>query len=171
DSYCEIIWPLPGETIGTLKEGFTKLIELGAQTTIMYPALLINNARLTAQAGEFDMETLGSDDWRSELKLVKKTKSADRTDVDDGFWFYYAFFLLANTDLAKSLLRYLRKATGREYSEIITDFAAYLRKNGSTSRYSQLITALFAQEAHGSLLTIGKLATHLTYENRLAAQN
>lgn len=171
DSYCEIIWPLPGETIGTLKEGFNRLIELGAQTTIMYPALLINNARLTAQAGEFEMETLGSDDWRSELKLVKKTKFADRAAVDDGFWFYYAFFLLANTDLTKSLLRYLREATGRAYSEIIADFAAYLRENGSTSAYSQLITALFAEEAHGSLLTIGKLATHLTHQHRLAAQN
>jgi hypothetical protein len=170
DSYCEIIWPLPGETIGTLKEGFNKLVELGAQTTIMYPALLINNARLTAQAGEFEMETLGSDDWRSELKLVKKTKFADRAAVDDGFWFYYAFFLLANTDLAKALLRYLHTATGRAYSEIIGDFAAYLRENVSTSAYAQLITTLFAEEAHGSLLTIGKLAAHLTYNQRLAAQ-
>ena len=170
DSYCELIWPLPGETIGTLKQGFDRLIELGAQTAIMYPALLINNARLTAQAGEFEMETLGSDDWRSELKLVKKTRFADRADVDAGFWFYYAFFLLANTDLAKSLLRYLHQATGREYSEIITDFAAYLRENGSTSRYAQLIAALFEKEEHGSLMTIGRLATHLTYENRLAAQ-
>lgn len=171
DSYCEIIWPLPGETIDTLQEGFNKLIELGAQTTIMYPALLINNARLTAQAGEFALETIGSDDWRSELKLVKQTRFADRAAVDDGFWFYYAFFLLANTDLAKSLLRYLRNLTGRPYSEIITDFAAYLRENEATSAYSQLITSLFAHEGHGSLMTIGRLATHLTHEGRFAAQN
>jgi radical SAM superfamily enzyme YgiQ (UPF0313 family) len=107
DSYCELMWPLPGETIDTLKHGFEQLIDLGARTTIMYPVLLINNARMADQAPEFGIETTVCDDWKSELKRVRKTRFADRAAVDDGFWFYYGAFLLANCDLNKGLLRLL----------------------------------------------------------------
>jgi hypothetical protein len=169
DSYCELIWPLPGETLESLKEGFDKLIDLGAHTTIMYPAILINNAQLTEQAGEFGMETIECGDWRSELKLVKATKFANRAAVSAGFWHYYAFFLLSNFDLNKGLLRNLRAITGKRYAQVISEFADYLRDHSDSSAYAQLVTGIFRDETHGSVLTIGKIAAHLTYEQRAAA--
>jgi radical SAM superfamily enzyme YgiQ (UPF0313 family) len=169
DSYCELIWPLPGETLESLKHGFDQLIDLGAHTTILYPAILINNARLTDQADEFGIESVMCDEWTSELKIVTATKLADRKAVGDGFWHYYAFFLLSNFDLRKSLLRYLRHWTGRSYAQIIGEFAAYLRDNLATSRYAQTIAKIFKDEAHGSLMTIGRVATHLSHEERAAA--
>ncbi|HLG58843.1 MAG TPA: cobalamin-dependent protein [Vicinamibacterales bacterium] len=170
DSYCELIWPLPGETLETLKGGFDRLIDLGAQTTVMYPAILINNARLTTQVADHDMESIVSDDWKSELQLVKKTKYASRVDVDSGFWFYYTYFLLANCDLSKALLRCMTRTTGKRYSELISDFATYLRENATSSSYGSLIESIFQEEAHGSLMTIGRLATHLLHERRFDAQ-
>jgi hypothetical protein len=140
DSYCELIWPLPGETFATLKSGFEQLVELGAPTTIMYPAILINNARLTAQADEFEIESLQCDDWKSELKLVKKTQSADRAAVDAGFWFYYSYFLLANCDAHKALLKYLCAITGRGHADIIEAFAIIyetMHRHQRTRRLSQ----------------------------------
>lgn len=167
DSYCELIWPLPGETLESLKDGFDQLIDLGAHTTIMYPAILINNARLTEQADEFGIESMLCGEWTSELKIVTRTKFADRQAVEDGFWHYYAFFLLANFDLRKALLRYLRKLTGRSsYAQVIGEFAAYLRENMATSPYAQTVAEIFKDEAHGSLLTIGKVAAHLAHEER-----
>jgi hypothetical protein len=170
DSYCELIWPLPGETLSTLKHGYQELIELGAQTIIMYPAILINNAKLTAQADEHEIAATISDDWKSELLLVKKTKYASHTEVEDGLWFYYAYFVLGNCDAPKALLRCIGEATGRPYVAIIEDFARYLRENAADSKYAALIATLFAEDAHGSLLTIGRLAAHITHEERLAAQ-
>jgi hypothetical protein len=170
DSYCELMWPLPGETLDTLKHGFEQLIDLGARTTVMYPVLLINNARMTGQTSEFGLETRVSDDWKSELKRVHKTKFADRVAVDDGFWFYYSHFLLANCDLNKGLLRFLKQATGKGYAQVIAEFAAYLRDHTATSAYAQLVASIFEKDAHGSLMTIGRLAVHLTHDGRRAAQ-
>jgi radical SAM superfamily enzyme YgiQ (UPF0313 family) len=168
DSYCELIWPLPGETLESLKHGFDQLIDLGAHTTILYPAILINNARLTDQSDEFGIESIMCDEWTSELKIVTATKFADRREVHDGFWHYYAFFLLSNFDLRKSLLRYLRHLTGRSYAQVIGEFAIYLRENLATSRFAQTITDIFESEAHGSLMTIGRVAAHLAHEHRAA---
>lgn len=170
DSYCELIWPLPGETLETLKGNFEQLIKLGAQTTIMYPAILINNARMTEQAEEHEIESVVCDDWKSELRLVTKTKYATHADVNDGFWFYYAYFLLGNCDGRKALLACVARITGQPYAAIISDFAAYLRANISTSPYARLVQSILDEQDHGALMTAGRLATHLTYEERLAAQ-
>lgn len=169
DSICELIWPLPGETIDTLTRGFGRLVELGARTTIMYPAVLINNAKLTEQAGEFQMECVNHDDWMSELKIVKATKFAERRDVESGFWFYYSYFLLGNCDFHKALLRYCRQTTGSAYSDIVTRFADELRAKRATSAYGQTIDDIFKHEAFGSDLTTGRLAAHLAHEKRVEA--
>lgn len=169
DSYCELIWPLPGETIDTLKRGFECLLELGARTTIMYPAVLINNAKLTDQAQKFDLEFADANDWMSELKIVKATQFADRNDVESGFWFYYSYFLLGNCDFHKAILRYLRATTGAKYADIITEFANELRAGMATSAYAQTLGDIFKHEAHGTLLTIGRIATHLGHERRAEA--
>jgi radical SAM superfamily enzyme YgiQ (UPF0313 family) len=170
DSYCELMWPLPGETLATLKSGFEQLIDLGARTTILYPVLLINNAKMSDQATTFGLETTTCEDWKSELKRVRKTKFADRNAVDDGFWFYYAYFLLANCDLDKALLRLLKRLTGKSYGEVVGQFASYLQKNATTSEYARLVTSLFEEDSHGSLMTIGRVAVHLTHDGRRAAQ-
>jgi tRNA A37 methylthiotransferase MiaB len=170
DSYCELIWPLPGETVDSLKAGFQQLLELGARTVVMYPAILINNARLTRQIGEHRMGTLSCDDWKSELRTVKQTKYVDRAGVDEGFWFYYAHFLLANCDPGKTLLRFLRDATGVDFADLTARFAGALRTAEHPSPYARLIQSIFQEEAHGSLMTIGRLAAHLTHEARLASQ-
>jgi hypothetical protein len=169
DSYCELIWPLPGETLDTLKAGFESLLDVGARTTIMYPAVLINNAKMTDQAAEFAMESVDSTDWMSEIKIVKATKHADRAAVESGFWFYYSYFLLGNLDFHKAMIRYLRMATGKTSAQIITEFADELRSNNRSSAYARMIADIFKHEAHGTLLTIGRIATHLTHEKRFDA--
>lgn len=170
DSYCELMWPLPGETLATLKSGFEELIDLGARTTILYPVLLINNAKMTDQATALGIEATTGDDWKSELRRVRKTKFADGNAVDDGLWFYYAYFLLANCDLDKALLRFLKHLTRKNYGEVVAQFASYLRKNVATSEYAQLVTSFFEQDSHGSLMTIGRIAVHLTHDGRHGAQ-
>lgn len=169
DSYCELMWPLPGETLETLKSGFEQLLELGAQTTIMYPAILINNSKLTDQISEFEMEYADSSDWTSELKTIKATKYADREAVKSGLWFYYSYFLIGNLDFHKAIVRYLHASTGRAYAQIITEFASKLQSSISSSAYAQTIDDIFQHEAHGTLLTMGRIATHLTYQRRFEA--
>jgi radical SAM family protein len=170
DSYCELIWPLPGETLETLGAGIQELLSLGARTVIVYPAILINNARLTDQTAEHEMKYVTAADWKSELRLVKATKWADRATVDAGFWLYYAQFLLSNLDRDKVLLKYLAAVTGKSYARIFSDFGAYLRTHVDDSAYGALIASIFRLDEHGSLLTIGRLATHLTHDCRLSAQ-
>lgn len=167
DSFCELIWPLPGETLATLTSGFERLLELGARTTIMHPAVLINNAKLTEQVCEYQMECVNPDDWMSELKIVKATKFADRRDVESGFWFYYSYFLLGNCDFHKAILRYLHKTTGKRYADIVTRFADELRANRATSAYAQTIDYIFKHESQGTDLATGGLATHLAHEKRV----
>jgi radical SAM superfamily enzyme YgiQ (UPF0313 family) len=170
DSFCELIWPLPGETLETLKAGFEQLLELGAGTITMHPTVLINNARLTAQAAEHEIDSSDSDDWKSELKIVQETKYASSTDVDEGRWFFYGYFLLANCDPHRALLRYLKKMTGKRYADIISSFTEYIREDESRSSYADCVRGIFRDNRHASALALGGITTHLLHEGRLSAQ-
>jgi hypothetical protein len=170
DSFAELIWPLPNETLDTLKLGFQKLIELGAPTVIMYSAHLINNAKMTAQAAEHGMEMVECFDWKSEAHAVRKTKDVDTEGVLMGLRFYYSFFLLANCDPFKAILRFLSEVTGKGYAELVSDFVEYLGSEGSSSPYARHVNWLFDEDLHQSSLTVGRTATHITHEERSSAQ-
>lgn len=170
DSFAELIWPLPSETLDTLKLGFQKLVELGAPTVIMYSAHLINNAKMTAQADEHGMEMVECFDWKSEAHAVRKTKDVDTEGVLMGLRFYYAFFLLANCDPFKAILRFLSEVTGKGYAELVSDFVEYLGNEGSASPYARHVNWLFDEDLHQSSLTVGRTAAHITHEERSAAQ-
>lgn len=170
-SYVEMIWPLPGETYDTLLNGFDELLEFGVNTIVMYPTLLIANSKLNDQRVEHGIETVDSADWKSELKVVKKTKNVDQLHVDEGFWFYYAYFMIGNHDPTKALLRWMKKNLKKNYSEIINNFSLFLRKYKKNTSYVDLIDSLFESEEHGSLQTIGRLATLLSHSQRFEAQS
>jgi tRNA A37 methylthiotransferase MiaB len=170
DSFAELIWPLPNETLDTLQLGFQKLIELGAPTVIMYSAHLINNAKMTTQADEHGMEMVECFDWKSEAHAVRKTKDVDTEGVLMGLRFYYAFFLLANCDPFKAILRFLSEVTGKGYAELVSDFVEYLNNEGRSSPYARHVNWLFDEDLHQSSLTVGRTATHITHEERLSAQ-
>ena len=169
-SYCELIWPLPEEDLQSLKNSFQKLLALKAQTIILYPTILINNAKLTRDAKKYNMLSTEALDWKSELKLVKSTNTASQEDVNEGFWFYYSHFLLGNCDGYKSLYKFSENILGISSIEIISKFSAFLQIVRFDSSYSKLLRQIFENNAHGDLNTIGELATHLLHEYRLESQ-
>jgi hypothetical protein len=169
-SYCELIWPLPKETLDSFKRSFEKLLDLNAPTVIAYPAMLINNAKLTADADQYELSTIAAADWKSEIRMVTSTSSASRNDVTQGFWFYYSHFLLGNCDGYKSIFRFAEEVLGLSSSELTSHFSAYLQSTGRTSKYFQFLAEIFEKEEHGDLRTIGALACHLTHECREESQ-
>jgi len=165
-TYCELIWPLPEENLGTLKKSFQTLLDLQAQTIILYPTILINNAKLTADAFDYKMSTTEALDWKSELRLVKSTNTASEKEVDEGFWFYYSHFLLGNCDGYKSLYGFAENVLGFTAVDFAAVFAKYLQTEQVGSAYFKFLQSIFENDAHGDLHTIGEVATHLLHENR-----
>jgi hypothetical protein len=169
-AYCELIWPLPKETLDTLKCSFQRLADMEAPTVILYPTILINNAELSRDAERFGLTAIESTDWKSELLLVTSTDSANSEAVTQGFWFYYAYFLIGNCDGYKALFKFAKITLGLSASELTTQFSRYLQVVARDSDYSRFLDGIFASNAHGDLRTIGTLVCHLTHERRAACQ-
>lgn len=168
--YCELIWPLPLETLDSLKASFEKLIRLNSPTVIMYPSLLINNSKLSEEKEKYNMDVSEDMDDNSELKRVISTSTACADDVDQGLWFYYSHFILGNCDCFKSLYKFGERILGIDIKTTITEFSKYLQTEAKESEYSKLIGELFIKERHGEVLTIGMLATHISHNYRQESQ-
>jgi len=87
-TYSEIIWPLPGETLNSFKEGLQKLIDLGQRDFLMvHPLVLTYNA------------PMGQPDYRRQHGLQAQTLPLDT------FWLQIAdpdSYIIEKVDVVKS---------------------------------------------------------------------
>jgi radical SAM superfamily enzyme YgiQ (UPF0313 family) len=170
-AFCELIWPLPLETLASLKQAFGQLLELNATTIVLYPTLLINNAEMTDDSERYGLVAAPAADWKSEIKMVRATSTASRADVDAGWAFYYAFFLLGNCDGHKAFVRFAQQYLGLSAVELIERFSAWLRSQEPLPSYVKLVDSMLADDAQGDLMSsIGRMATHALHEGRAEIQ-
>jgi hypothetical protein len=76
-SYVELIWPLPGETLCSFQESMGKLCEIGADSFVVYPLLLMNNVELGAKQAEYGLVTSPDPDPLSEAEIVIAPSEVD----------------------------------------------------------------------------------------------
>ena len=81
NSFIELIWPLPGETLTSFKQGVEQLCERGAAYVVAYPHLLLHNTPLGENATEHGFVTRSVHDGVAEAEIVVQT--ADVTGAED----------------------------------------------------------------------------------------
>ncbi|MER7583172.1 radical SAM protein [Kitasatospora sp. NPDC097691] len=126
-SYVELIWPLPGESYASFKEGVTTLCRSDADTLIIYPQLLLNNTPMFARQDEFGLQVESAPSEVAEADVVVATKWVTRRECQDGFWLYYAIHCLYNMRGLLLVSRYLDRQGVVPFGELFASFAEYLK--------------------------------------------
>ncbi|WP_164836506.1 B12-binding domain-containing radical SAM protein [Actinacidiphila soli] len=159
-SYVELIWPLPGETYETFKDGLTKLCRSYADTVIVYPQLMLHNTPMYSQQEIFGVQTEAVPSDTAEADVVVATKWVSKEECRSGYWLNYALHTLYNMRALFLLSGYLDGAGIMSYGDLFSDVADYFR-----SRNDSDICRFFGESvqdlANYDLLNSGKTA-HMT---------
>jgi len=126
-SFTELIWPLPGETLSSFKEGINRLCESKADTIISYPQLLLHNTSLYEKRDEFGLVTEQIDDRIGEVEVVVQTADVSYAESNEGMRFFYALHLLHNIRSLYMTTRYLNSHQEVKYSDVFTAFADFCK--------------------------------------------
>ena len=122
NSFIELIWPLPGESLSSFKEGIEYLFEKRASNFVVYGHLLLHNTPMFEQKDLLELTTVIVSDEISESEVVINTKQLKDGDFQKGFWFYYCVLAIYNTKSLENLLYYLHEKETISFKEIITTF-------------------------------------------------
>jgi hypothetical protein len=124
-SFTELIWPLPGEMLESLRSGVDQLCAAEAGTIVIYPQLLLNNTALAARRHELGLVTRSVDDGVGEVEIVVSTGQVTPRQFEEGMRFFYALHLLHNTRTLSLLTRWLVRQGRSSYSRVFADFAEF----------------------------------------------
>lgn len=128
DSTIELIFPLPGETLQSFKQGVAKLFRLGASTFNVFPLLLINNVPMETQREEFGLVTVEDPDPNSDAELVVQTNSVSHEDYLRGLRFIAHATTLLSCHTLRCVARTLDAKRGVGVDELIDAFDAYCQR-------------------------------------------
>lgn len=125
-SYIELIWPLPGETLASFKQGVGRLCGMGAQSFCIYPLLWLNNVGYQAREQELGVALLEEDDPVGGATMVIQTNEVSYPEYIEGMGFSTAVILLHNCRglyMSMQLLNHLGVAT---FEQVLASFADWM---------------------------------------------
>ncbi|MEU6643639.1 radical SAM protein [Saccharomonospora sp. NPDC046836] len=155
-SYVELIWPLPGETFESFKDGLTKLCRSYADTVIVYPELLLNNTPMYLQRELYGLVTEPVPSDVSEAEVVVGTNWVSREACFDGYWLYNAMHTVYNMRGLFLLSGYLDEVGILSYGDLFASVARYFEQR-TDSEVLQLFTKSLAHLANYDVLVSGKI--------------
>jgi radical SAM superfamily enzyme YgiQ (UPF0313 family) len=156
-SYVELIWPLPGETYTSFRDGLTKLCRARADTLIVYPQLLLHNTPMQKQQEEFGIKTAEVPSDSAEAEVVVATNSVSPEDCARGYWLVYALHSIYNLRGLFYLSGYLDQSGQIEYGELFANIAGHLQAQ-EDSAVCEFFTESIRDLANYDLLNSGKTA-------------
>jgi radical SAM superfamily enzyme YgiQ (UPF0313 family) len=130
-SFVEMIWPLPGETLDSFQEGLAKLCEVGADSFVIYPLLLMNNVELGDKREEYGLQTIPDPDPNSEAEIVTETSQVDMNAYREGLRYMYAVETLHVLRGLWHLGRYLNAKGTMPYKELFSQFVKFAQTHPS----------------------------------------
>ena len=163
-SYVELIWPLPGETFESFKDGLTKLCRSYADTVIVYPQLLLHNTAMCQQRELYDLTTEHVPSDVSEAEVVVATKWVSREAVRDGYWLYNAMHTIYNMRGLFLLSGYLDAADIISYGDLFASVARYFQHR-TDSEVLQLLHRSLTDLTNYDVLLSGKIG-HMILSTR-----
>ncbi len=166
NSFTELIWPLPAETLDTLKQGIDKLLKAGADTIITYPQLLLHNTALYQKRDQFSLVTRMIDTEIGEVELVVETADVTYEEYLDGMRFYYALHLLHNMRSLALVRTYLNEEHAVKSSDLFTRFMEFCKQRPENP-ITQFCESSLKTFDHYDFHNYGKLVYIALYAERV----
>jgi len=164
-SFTELIWPLPGETLSSFKEGLDKLCEARAETITVYPQLLLHNTTLYHRREELGFVTKKVDDEIGEAEIVIQTAEVSSQEFLDGFRIYYACHLLHNTRSLFAVSSYLNKKRQVKHSDLFSAFAIFCEESKGNSLVEMCEKSL-EEYGYYELFNLGRIVHYALHAYR-----
>ncbi|MGW0515827.1 B12-binding domain-containing radical SAM protein [Crossiella sp. NPDC003009] len=128
-SFIELIWPLPGETLGSYVDGIVQLCRTGADMINVYPQLLLHNTPIYEQRELFGVHTERVPNPVGEAELVVRTKWVNREQYDEGVWFWYALLSVYDSRGLYFVSSYLDRKGIMSFDELFWAVVAFYREH------------------------------------------
>lgn len=128
-SFIELIWPLPGETLDSFKDGIQSLCERRAAYIVAYPHLLLHNTPLRDNRQEHGFVTRSVHDGVAEAEIVVETTDVTNAEFEAGMWFFYGVLALYNNRTLPRTSAYLHATGLMTFADLYTGFIAFCRDN------------------------------------------
>lgn len=164
-SYIELIWPLPGETLATFKEGINQLCESNANSFACWPLLLMNNVALNDHREEYGLVTVMQENENSEAEVVVRTKEVDPEECKEGWRFLFTLNLLYCMRGLYHVSRYLDDEQICSYSELYTNFVHFVKSRPDTL-FAQKMEEFVPAALSDRMWVIGLCIHNFLYEAR-----
>lgn len=164
-SYTELIWPLPGETLDSFREGIGKLCRIGADVVVTYPQLLLPNTPMERQAEVLGIKKVRVNDSVSEADVVVETKWVNRQDYELGLWFYYAVVVAYNARGAYYTARYLDSVGDQDHETFLENVARWFRAHADTELCAFLARSIATLDNY-DINNVGKVLHMVMHSHR-----
>jgi radical SAM superfamily enzyme YgiQ (UPF0313 family) len=164
-SYIEMIWPLPGETTRTFRDGITELCRSRADTILVYPQLLLHNTPTYESRDQFGIRVRRVPDEVAEAEVVVETNWVTEADYERGVWLYYAMLCLYNQRGLYYLANHLDRTGALSFGELYSAAVEFFER-----RQDAEICRFMAESVRGLgnyfLLNAGEFAHRNLYSQR-----
>lgn len=147
-SFLEMIWPLPGETLDSFRDGIGQLCRLGADCFMIYPLLLINNVEMDTQREEYGLVAVDDPDPNSEAKIVIETRDVSNAEYLDGLRFAYHVTGIYTLRSLGITARYLDSTGKMEYADLISAFSDFCKEHGDNPYTEYIESTIGASEQY-----------------------
>lgn len=165
DTFVELIWPLPGETLTSFQDGVVELCAGGASSFHIFPLLLLPNTQMMTQRDEYGLISVRADDDVGEYELVTETNKVSRDDYETGLWFTASVLMLHNARCLSLLPHHLADTGAMSMRDLYVGFTAFCREHLDTP-WSMLNDETFRRLRHVEFSHEGKLAHLVLHEAR-----
>ena len=135
-SFIELIWPLPGETLSSFKQGINELCVMNASSLMVYPNLLLHNTPMYQSRDVLGIETRTVTDHASEAELIISTREVSYDHFKEGVMFFYCALALYNTRALVRTAKWLSDNKILSYAALFEQFIDFCRN----SRSNEFIT-------------------------------
>lgn len=172
NSYVELLWPLPGETLKSFRDGLSDLCGSGADSFIIYPLLLINNCELNENREKFGLVVAEDEsNMVGEDRLIMGTNEVSLEDYERGWGVAFSMVLLHNLRGLYCVANYLHHSRIRRYGDLFGDFADFLTTaspSPGAARIAEFLTQVFQPLRYDMVQAYGRLVHFLCHEDRPA---
>ncbi|MCZ7428587.1 radical SAM protein [Micromonospora sp. WMMA1949] len=160
-SYIEMIWPLPGETVASFREGITALARARADTILVYPQMLLHNTPIYENRERYGISLRRVDDVVAEADIVVGTRWVTEDDYHEGSALYYAVHALYSLRGLYYLANHLDRSGQITFGDLYAEAARYFAGRVADSPICRFIDESVHGLGNYYLLNGGRLA-HLT---------
>jgi radical SAM superfamily enzyme YgiQ (UPF0313 family) len=164
-SFIELIWPLPGETLDSLKDGIDMLCTMQPYTVLIYSLMILNNTRYEKERKKYGIKTIHKEDVAEE-EIVIATNEVSEDEYNKGLDLFHALFMLFTLGGLRVTLIYLQKYLSIKPTDVLDRFIIFINENYANSGIIKERNILKTEYSFNKMHNIGSIVHNFLYAFR-----